>query len=73
MRCRYTPTTESVRTSAVTISRLVNEAEFDRWLDQVRTKAWGECADMVANLGRLDEQAIPWLKHMNPYRRQEES
>lgn len=45
----YTPTTESVRTSAVTISRLVNEAEFDRWLAAYTAEKQAEALEQFAD------------------------
>ena len=58
----YTPTTEEVRESYVLMQRCISypnpEAEFDRWLAEVKAQAWQEGWDTKP----------PYQEINNPYR-----
>ena len=66
----YTPTTEEVRESYVLMQRCISypnpDAEFDRWLAEVKAQVWEEAymtgvSDVIADKGAT----------MNPYRQGE--
>ena len=72
----YTPTTEQMHDVYVRADiagykpRKEYEAEFDRWLDQVRAEAWDE----GHNAGQHNEHEYrPRRAMTNPYRQETES
>ncbi len=70
----YTPTTEEVRLEySRTGRRPDREAEFDRWLAEVKAQAWAEGAvwhraNAVPDDRRMKARFVSELQAVNPYR-----
>ena len=71
----YTPTTEEVRESYVLMQKCSAypepEAEFDRWLAEVKREVWDDAVNQVIATVRCDSEDVTWV-NKNPYRQGEE-
>lgn len=63
----YTPTTEEVRNRYLSEVFPEDEAEFDRWLTQIKAEAWDEGKEYGE---RRANREIPF--QLNPYREETE-
>ena len=69
----YTPTTEEVRNRYLSEVFPEDEAEFDRWLAEVKAEAWDEGHDAGVQLERLRNSEFPYgTVNANPYREETE-
>ena len=75
----YTPTTEEVRKAYLSLRGGMTwyegkadaiDAQFDRWLAEVKREVWDDAVNQVIATVRCDSEDVTWV-NKNPYRQRE--